>query len=337
MTDFAPISTTDDDVLEIITKLNERIVALEQMLAGDHTNLANGAVKWNDSQRRFEKYNGSGFDPLAQQYAIDVSLLRGYAPTTGSTANSIALRDSSGRVSVGAPGNDFHAVRRRDLTDHTQATGNVHGMTKGDLGLNNVDNVQQLQRSSNLADVPNKSSARDNLGLGSAASRNTGTQNGRLVLWEDVPQTPNATTATAGRARFGTANEHQNGASGVAATPAGVRQMGYLKASEFESGEIALNAASDTYAGYAPNQLFGMQVWLRCKTAEMGWSVGQTVPVTAWVDSGRAYGAQPYQSGNYVYVLQGATSLPVINQSSFAVISVTPGNWRLFVRGLMIG
>jgi hypothetical protein len=54
-------------------------------------------------------------------------------------------------------------------------------LTKGDVGLNNVLNVAQLEASQNLFDLPDKSTSRINLGLGNSAVANIGSGAGNVA------------------------------------------------------------------------------------------------------------------------------------------------------------
>lgn len=51
------------------------------------------------------------------------------------------------------------------VAKHADRTDNPHNVTKIQVGLGNVLNVSQLERAQNLADVPNKATARQNLGV----------------------------------------------------------------------------------------------------------------------------------------------------------------------------
>lgn len=51
------------------------------------------------------------------------------------------------------------------VAEHADRTDNPHNVTKTQVGLGNVLNVSQLERAQNLADVPNKATARQNLGV----------------------------------------------------------------------------------------------------------------------------------------------------------------------------
>jgi hypothetical protein len=59
------------------------------------------------------------------------------------------------------------------LSSHTSNTSNPHSVTKTQVGLGSVVNALQLQAASNLSDLVSVSTARTNLGLGSAALSST--------------------------------------------------------------------------------------------------------------------------------------------------------------------
>ncbi len=58
-------------------------------------------------------------------------------------------------------------------------------LTKSDVGLSAVTNDAQLKAASNLSDLGSATTARTNLGLGDAATKNTGTSTGTLAAGDD--------------------------------------------------------------------------------------------------------------------------------------------------------
>jgi hypothetical protein len=61
-------------------------------------------------------------------------------------------------------------ARAVKLADHLVSTSNPHAVTKAQVGLGNVTNAAQLVAANNLSDLPSASTARTNLGLGTAAT-----------------------------------------------------------------------------------------------------------------------------------------------------------------------
>lgn len=67
------------------------------------------------------------------------------------------------------PGFAVDMATQAELDAHTGDTSNPHSVTKTQVGLSNVTNDAQLKIASNLSDLASASTARTNLGLGSAA------------------------------------------------------------------------------------------------------------------------------------------------------------------------
>ena len=339
-----------------ISWLTKTWAAIETLFAGlwtdcatmfansSSTNFPADTFKWNKQAKRFEIWDLSvpGFVEAATEYAINVTKLKGMSPDTAATGNTIVQRDASGRVTVAAPSSTSHAARKADvdavasaLSTHTGNNSNPHGTTKAHVQLGNVTNDAQFAISRNLSEG-NAATMRENLGLKTAALRDVGTTNGTLVLFENIPQPDNATTAKYGLTRLGLTSEHTNGSSSVSATPAGVNQMGFLRAYTYESEEFTFSLSSNRYLGSVSGTLFGLQVWARCKISELGWGVGQEVPLSTFLEGAYDWGAQAYQSGSALYLAQTKNGVTIISKTNYNVVAVTPDNWRLFVRALRV-
>jgi hypothetical protein len=87
---------------------------------------------------------------------------------------------------------------KTELDAHTGNTSNPHSVTKAQVGLGSVTNDAQLKIASNLSDLSSAATARNNLGLGTAAVKNAaaaGVAGG--VLNSDDPTTTNSRAPTA--------------------------------------------------------------------------------------------------------------------------------------------
>jgi len=105
---------------------------------------------------------------------------------------------------------------------------------------------------------------------------------------------------------------------------------------DFESSEISITlSSSGTIAHGKGVKLSTVQAYLRCKTSEGGWSVGEDVPATFFVN------AAPQSAGvigssvdatNTRYVVGGA-AIYLMNVSTGAYFAITPANWRIVLKG----
>ena len=148
---------TEDNHIDIIEHLKARDEDAARMFDSTGSNVPNGAIRWRSAQNRFERWNGSSW----QKRIISVSgggtgsdNATGIAENIGSvsaSANTLVARNNSGQVNVEDASSGSHAVNR------------------------NAGDSRYARRSNNLSDLNSASSARDNIGLGSMATRNTGT------------------------------------------------------------------------------------------------------------------------------------------------------------------
>lgn len=87
--DFNKPQITDDYVL-VLQSIRELLVDLSKGLDSTGTlNVPIGALRWNSTNNRFEKYNGTVWNPLSANYSIDVVSVNGKSPSNSSGGLSI--------------------------------------------------------------------------------------------------------------------------------------------------------------------------------------------------------------------------------------------------------
>src|SRR5690625_2675850 len=73
--------------------------ALAQWLSvGSHSNVPEGAIRWSQSQKRWEVYSGGTWGALETEYNVNVKQLQGAEPNTAVSNNSIVKRTGTGQV-----------------------------------------------------------------------------------------------------------------------------------------------------------------------------------------------------------------------------------------------
>lgn len=147
----------------------------------------------------------------ATQYYSSVSYVTGpenglvyRAITTNTGVNPETDTNGNWQVAFEAAGNSL--LKAQNLADVPNKA-----LARQNLGISTTSDydVRYLQRSQNLADVPNKSAARSNLGLGNSATTNVGTTAGTVAAGNDpriVNATPNGRSVTAGAGLVGGGN-----------------------------------------------------------------------------------------------------------------------------------
>src|SRR5690625_910014 len=123
MADFKDFLSTDG-YLARLARLNEIKTALAQWLSvGSHSNVPEGAIRWSQSQKRWEVYSGGTWGALETEY--NVKLMQGAEPNTAVSNNSIVKRTGTGQVKAANPSandevttrafSDSRYVRQADL------------------------------------------------------------------------------------------------------------------------------------------------------------------------------------------------------------------------------
>ena len=139
MTDWnKPIVTSNYSTFP--TEVKDRDVSIAKMDYSADTNVPDGFVRYNSTLKVLEKKNGASWDDILTNYTSHLS----------NTSNQHATTASQ----VGAQ-------TTADFTAHTGNTSNPHATTASQVGA--------LTASNNFSDVPNKATARTNLGLGALA------------------------------------------------------------------------------------------------------------------------------------------------------------------------
>lgn len=167
---------------DVIAHLKARDVSLSKMSYSSDSNVPTGAIRWNDSNGKFEKWSGSAWTDL--QTALTAHLanvsnphsttaaqvgaptLAAFSAHTGNTSNphsvtaaqagALAIFSNLSDVaSASTARSNLGAAASADLTSHTSNTSNPHNVTAVQIGA--------LRSSQNLSDVSNVTTSRGNL------------------------------------------------------------------------------------------------------------------------------------------------------------------------------
>lgn len=166
--------------------LNSQNKIAPEHLPETSTSVVTGALI---SSTKFENKEGVEVTPEDDTIYIDSTSGLQYV-WNGTEYQDISGTDLQIGVTSTTAGRGDHA---KEAYDHSKKTsGNPHNVSKSDLSLDNVTNDAQLKKASNLSDLPSKSAARTNLGLGSAAVENKSffakpadIKNGKLTIKQD--------------------------------------------------------------------------------------------------------------------------------------------------------
>ena len=268
---------------------------------------------WQDRDGNLRKSAKGEIDAIQPAVTAAVGAAEGYADSAQAAATSA----------------------KAEVDAHTSKTDNPHGVTKSQVGLGSVSNDQQLVAAQNLGDLPSAPDARTALGLGPASTRDVGTTAGTLVLYEDIPKPGSASTSSEGLTEYATTAEHQSGAANRSATPAGVNQMGFMKARHAQSGQYAVPTSGIvTWSHGLGDRPDYAWVSLLCVIAEQGYSVGDEVERWGYryaSDNSSKSVPSVIKTNNQIQLAVGDYPPEVITKSSGAdadTRGVTRNNWR---------
>jgi len=109
--------TTSSLYTDFITELKDRDNDCATMFAGSPTNVPNNTIRWNNTSKIWEKYNGATWDPLAVKYLIDVDTVDGLH-STNITQNAFKTISVSGQSDIVAddPSDTLTVVGGTSLT-----------------------------------------------------------------------------------------------------------------------------------------------------------------------------------------------------------------------------
>lgn len=339
-TDLSPISV-DQQYAALFSRLNAKLEAMMTLMLTDVTNAPDNTLRLNAQTQRWERWHADTGEwrPAIERYAIDVTTLGGLSPDESHEHGAtIVQRTKDGRIKAKAPSAPEDVVRAFEISQHLQAS-NPHGITAASVGLGELTGAKQLEAAQNLRDLPDAPTARRNLKLGTAALRDIGTRGDQVLTGSDF-----------GAAAFrgvGTGNNDlvARGALGSGA----FRDVGTARGDQLATQsdlptqgvrESALVNVSPGAVNYlfsvgGARQLVSVTVWARCSVSDEGYSPGDDVVVSAYVNGDQDHGASIYVSGGgNVYLLQAQNGIYVINRNNRELRNITPARWSMFVRAV---
>jgi len=128
----------------VISSLKNRDLSNAKLDYTSDTNVPVGAIKWNDTAKQFQKWSGSAWSDIW--------------PTVTTHLASNSNPHSVTAAQVGAP-------TTATFNAHSGSTANPHSVTAAQVGA--------LAKASNLSDVTNTTTARNNIGAAAAADLTT--------------------------------------------------------------------------------------------------------------------------------------------------------------------
>lgn len=162
--------TLSSEYADFLSLLEARLVDLAKMFDGQTvSNLPTDAIRWNGSANRFEIWNGTSWAELTSTYSINADQVDGeHADAFASAVGAEASRQAKDAATVGGSAKTTFAYRANNLSDLGSAT-----TARSNLGLGSAAvqaDTRYAHRSNNLSDLGSAATARTNLGLGNKAT-----------------------------------------------------------------------------------------------------------------------------------------------------------------------
>lgn len=179
--------TSSTSTASIVSNLKDRDLSSAKMDYSSDSNVPTNVIRWNDSNDRPERWNGSSWitkltdldDHLidvANPHAVtaaqvgnstaqwNANKIQGTTVTIASvTDNEMLSYDSGSGIWTNQTAAELGLATTSSLSSHTSNTSNPHSVTASQAGA--------LAAANNLSDLSSASSARSNLGLGTIATQ----------------------------------------------------------------------------------------------------------------------------------------------------------------------